>query len=71
MWSLVIDKRQEVEITTRKLRGLFGNIIQLGIDDESIKKVDLRVAKNIIVGAIESIPDLGNAINENVVMRLN
>jgi hypothetical protein len=33
--------------------------------------VDLRVAKNIIVGAIESIPDLGNAINENVVMRLN
>ena len=68
MWSLDIDKRQEIEITTSKIRDLFGNIIQLGIDDKSIKKVDLLVAENIIVGAIESIPDLADAINEDNVL---
>jgi AcrR family transcriptional regulator len=68
MWSLDIDKRQEMEITTSKIRDLFGDIIQLGIDDKSIKKFDLLVAENIIVGAIESIPDLGDAINEDDVV---
>ena len=68
MWSLDIDKRQEMEITTSKIRDLFGNIIQLGMDDKSIKHVDLLVAENIIVGAIESIPDLGDAINAEDVM---
>lgn len=65
MWSLGIDKRQEMEVTTSKIRDLFGDIIQLGIDDKSIKKFDLLVAENIIAGAIESIPDLGDAINED------
>jgi AcrR family transcriptional regulator len=68
MWSLEIDKRQEMEITTSKIRDLFGNIIQLGIDDKSIKPVDLLVAENIIAGAIESIPDLGDSINEDNVL---
>ena len=68
MWSLDIDKRQEMEITTSKIRDLFGNIIQLGIDDKSIKPVDLFVAENIIAGAIESIPDLGDSINEDDVI---
>lgn len=68
MWSLDIDKRQEMEITTSKIRDLFGNIVQLGIDDKSIKPVDLLVAENIIAGAIESIPDLGDSINEDNVL---
>jgi AcrR family transcriptional regulator len=68
MWSLEIDKRQEMEITTSKIRDLFGNIIQLGIDDKSIKQVDLLVAENIIAGAIESIPDLGDSIGEDNVL---
>ncbi|MFT6992377.1 MAG: hypothetical protein ACJASL_004377, partial [Paraglaciecola sp.] len=68
MWSLDIEKRQEMEITTSKIRELFGNIIKLGIDDKSIKQVDLLVAENIIAGAIESIPDLGNSINEDNIM---
>jgi hypothetical protein len=68
MWSLEIDKRQEMEITTSKIRDLFGNIIRLGIDDKSIKPVDLLVAENIIAGAIESIPDLGDSINEDNVL---
>ena len=68
MWSLDIEKRQEMEITTSKIRELFGNIIKLGIDDKSIKQVDLLVAENIIAGAIESIPDLGDSINEDNIM---
>jgi AcrR family transcriptional regulator len=68
MWSLDIEKRQEMEITTSKIRDLFGNIIQLGIDDKSIKKVDLLVAENIIAGAIESVPDLGDSINVDDIM---
>ena len=68
MWSLDIDKRQEMEITTSKIRDLFGNIIQIGIDDKSIKQVDVLVAENIIVGAVESIPDLGDSINEDNVV---
>ncbi|MFT5674724.1 MAG: AcrR family transcriptional regulator [Paraglaciecola sp.] len=68
MWSLDIDKKQEVEIATSKVRDLFGSIIQQGIDDNSIKKVDLLVAENIIAGAIESIPDLGDNINEEDIM---
>jgi AcrR family transcriptional regulator len=68
MWSLEIEKRQEMEITTSKIRDLFGNIIQLGIDDKSIKQVDLLVAENIIAGAIESIPDLGDSIGEDNVL---
>ena len=68
MWSLDIDTRKEMEITTSEIRELFGNIIQLGIDDKSIKQVDLLVAENIIAGAIESVPDLGDAINEDDVM---
>jgi AcrR family transcriptional regulator len=68
MWSLDIDKRQEIEIITSKTRDLFGNIIKLGIDDKSIKQVDLLVAENIIAGAIESIPDLGDSINEDDVI---
>jgi len=68
MWSLDIDNRQEMEITTSKIKDLFGNIIQIGIDDKSIKHVDVLVAENIIVGAIESIPDLGDSINEDDVV---
>jgi hypothetical protein len=68
MWSLEIEKRQEMEITTSKIRDLFGDIIQLGIDDKSIKQVDLLVAENIIAGAIESIPDLGDSISEDNVL---
>mgnify|MGYP006073586299 CR=1 FL=1 len=68
MWSLDIDKRQEIEIITSKTRDLFGKIIKLGIDDKSIKQVDLLVAENIIAGAIESIPDLGDSINEDDVI---
>jgi AcrR family transcriptional regulator len=65
MWSLDLDKRKEMQITTSKIRNLFGDIIQLGIDDKSIKQFDLLVAENIIVGAIEAIPDLGDAINQD------
>ena len=68
MWSLDIDTRQKMENTTSKIRDLFGSIIQLGIDDKSIKQVNLLVAENIIAGAIESIPDLGDAINEDDVI---
>ena len=68
MWSLDIDKRQEMEITTSKIRNKFGNIIQMGIDDKSIKQVDLFVAENVIAGAIESVPDLGDSINEDDVI---
>ena len=68
MWSLGIDKKQEMEITTSKIRDLFGNIIQMGIDDKSIKHVDVLVAENIIVGAVESIPDLGDTISEDNVV---
>jgi AcrR family transcriptional regulator len=68
MWSLDIDKRQEMEITTSKIRNKFGNIIQMGIDDKSIKQVDLFVAENVIAGAIESVPDLGDSINEDDVV---
>ena len=53
---------------TSKIRDLFGDIIQLGIDDKSIKQFDLLVAENIIVGAIESIPDLGDTINKEDVI---
>jgi hypothetical protein len=63
MWTLEIDKRQKVEITTSKIRDLFGNIIQLGIEDKSINQVDLLVAENIIADAIESIPDIGDSIS--------
>ena len=65
MWSLSIEKRQEMEAETSKVRDLFGHIILEGIDDKSIKDVDLLVAKNIIAGAIESIPDLGDSINHD------
>lgn len=65
MWSLGIEKRQEIEAQTGKVRDLFGKVIRQGIDDKSIKDVDLLVAKNIIAGAIESIPDLGDSINHD------
>jgi AcrR family transcriptional regulator len=65
MWSMDIDKRQEMESETSKVRDLFGNIISQGIEDKTIKHVDVLVAKNIIAGAIESIPDLGDSINHD------
>lgn len=65
MWSLDIDKRQEMEAETSKVRDLFGSIIRQGIEDKTIKHVDVLVAKNIIAGAIESIPDLGDSINHD------
>ena len=68
MWSLAVDKKQEMEVATSKVRELFGRIIKLGRDDDSIKDVDLLVAENIIAGAIESIPDLGDNINQDDLM---
>lgn len=35
-----------------------------GISDKTIKTVNLLVSKNIIAGAIESIPDMVIALNE-------
>ncbi|MFT5540969.1 MAG: AcrR family transcriptional regulator [Glaciecola sp.] len=64
MWSLDSEKRQEMEVETSKIRDLFGDIIQLGIEDNSLKNTDLLVAGAIIAGAIESIPDLGDAIKK-------
>ena len=42
----------------RKIRDLFGAMVQSGIADKSIREVNLIVAENIIAGAIESIPDM-------------
>jgi hypothetical protein len=41
----------------------------LGINDNSLKNADLLVAGAIIAGAIESIPDLGDAINPLSIMQ--
>jgi AcrR family transcriptional regulator len=64
MWSLPLEKRKEKEVTARKVRDLFGEMIQSGITDQSIREVNLVVAENIIAGAIESIPDMAIAPNE-------
>jgi AcrR family transcriptional regulator len=68
MWSLDLEKRQEIELATSAIRDIFGSIIQQGIDDKSIKEVNLLVAENIITGAIESVPDLGDAISEDNIL---
>ena len=69
MWSLDSAKRHKMEIETTKIRHMFGDIIQLGINDNSLKNADLLVAGAIIAGAIESIPDLGDAINPRSIMQ--
>jgi AcrR family transcriptional regulator len=58
IWSLPIEKRQEIEVTASKLRDSFGELIQAGIEDGSIRATNLLVAENVIAGAIESIPDM-------------
>ncbi|WP_286261616.1 TetR/AcrR family transcriptional regulator [Thalassotalea atypica] len=58
IWSLPIEKRQEMEVTASKLRDSFGELIQFGIEDGSIRATDLLVAENVIAGAVESIPDM-------------
>jgi AcrR family transcriptional regulator len=69
MWSLDTKNRQKVEVESTKVRELFGAIIQLGIEDKSLKKTNLLVAGAIIAGAIEAIPDLGDAIDHNNIMQ--
>ncbi|MFT5996367.1 MAG: AcrR family transcriptional regulator [Kangiellaceae bacterium] len=69
MWSLDTENRQKVEVETTKIRDLFGAIIQLGIEDNSLKNTNLLVAGAIIAGAIEAIPDLGDAIDQNNIMQ--
>lgn len=63
MWSLNLEERQKIEAKTRKIRNLFGEIIELGFSDGTIKSTELLVAENIIAGAVESVPDLGDNIN--------
>tara|TARA_B110000879_G_scaffold212233_1_gene307587 strand:- start:57 stop:1331 length:1275 start_codon:yes stop_codon:yes gene_type:complete len=58
IWSLPLAKREEKEVIARKIRDLFGAMVQSGIADKSIREVNLIVAENIIAGAIESIPDM-------------
>lgn len=66
MWSLSPEKRSQLEIETRKIRDQFGEIIQQGIDDQSIKHTNLLVAENIIAGAIDAIPNMDIAIDEAI-----
>ncbi len=65
MWSLDLETRHKFEHETRKTREFIGKIIELGLNDNSIKQTNLLVAENIIAGAIESVPDLGDNISEN------
>ena len=65
MWSLGYEKRKEMELEFSQIRDLFGDLIKQGIDDKSIKSVDLIVAENIIAGAIESIPDMASAMDKD------
>jgi AcrR family transcriptional regulator len=65
MWSLPLETRKEMEVTASKVRDLFGEMVQSGINDNSIREVDLFIAENIIAGAVESIPDM--AIEPNKV----
>ena len=58
MWSLPLETRKEMEVTASKVRDLFGELVQSGINDNSIREVDLFIAENIIAGAVESIPDM-------------
>ena len=69
MWSLDLETRQKIEVQTSDIRDFIGEIIELGLKDESIKSTALLVAENIVAGAIESIPDLGDNINLNDVSK--
>jgi AcrR family transcriptional regulator len=66
MWSLSPEKRHLLEISTRKIRDKFGEIIQQGIEDQSIKDTNLLVAENIIAGAIDAIPNMEIAIDGTI-----
>ncbi|MFT4929418.1 MAG: AcrR family transcriptional regulator [Phenylobacterium sp.] len=67
MWSFSPEKRAEMEIETRKIRALFGELIKQGVEDNSIKQSNLLVAENVIAGAIESIPDMNFAMDGQIV----
>jgi AcrR family transcriptional regulator len=58
MWSLPLETRKTMEITASRVRDLFGEMVLSGINDKSIREVDLFIAENIIAGAVESIPDM-------------
>jgi AcrR family transcriptional regulator len=58
LWSLDLKKRKQIEASISEVRDMFGDIIQLGIKDKTIKDVNLLIAENIIAGAIESVPDM-------------
>lgn len=64
IWSLPMEKRKEMEVRASQLRDLFGELIQSGITDNSIRDIDLLVAENVIAGAIESIPDMAIVADE-------
>jgi hypothetical protein len=49
-----------LENITINTSDLFSKIIQLFVDKQGIKKVDLLAAENIITNVIESVPELGD-----------
>ncbi|WP_068544501.1 TetR/AcrR family transcriptional regulator [Thalassotalea crassostreae] len=65
MWSFDLERRKQIEQAFKETRVIFGKVIQLGIDDKSIKNVDRMVAENIIAGAIEAIPDMASAMSKD------
>lgn len=68
MWSLMFEKRKEMELAFKQIRHLLGDIIKQGVDDKSIRDVELIVAENIIAGAIESIPDMASAMDKDALI---
>jgi len=58
MWSLALDTRQKVEQELKSVQTLMAGLIQAGFEDGSLTPKLSLVAEHIMLGAIESIPEL-------------
>lgn len=58
LWSLPKEKRNEMEEIATASRNILGKIISIGIKDNSITTTNRLLAENLIVAAVESIPDM-------------